>query len=394
MNPVSSSAGPGRSEPTRDAGAVPTDVASLFAAIFASTAAATAAAASVPLPEPVALPVATSCAAGEIPQAPPGGWPGGTSSGLPAFPALVAQGRPRLELPASAGALADLAPARRDPGEHATSAVKAGVAQSKTQPVTGEASPPIAVAAETLAQLHAAQAAKPKPLTASGKPVVGAAEGTPLLAKLAIDGGEPVKVTPTNAAGNAGQNTAQAGRGKGRASAQTSEADAAATAYASAATATPTLPIAAQGTGVTPHIPLADTPLHAAGAAAAPVQVPDEKPQLASPSHATVAFDSGDGQEGRLRVSLRGNMLSATIQMPDAAAAQRLEQDAGGITRALRAQGFEDARLVIDAPRAAGSGQRSGDDTSPREHKHPREGQPQSGERNARRERGTSRNER
>ena len=145
--------------------------------------------------------------------------------------------------------------------------------------------------------------------------------------------------------------------------------------------------------GVTPRAPLIESPIPETGTAGAPVEGPDARAQTANPSHATVAFDSGDGQEGRLRVSLRGNTLRATIEMPDAAAAQRLEQDSASLARSLRAQGFDEARLVIDSPRAAGTTQRGNHD-APREHKHTREGQSHTGERNARRERGAPRNER
>ncbi|MEQ1832725.1 MAG: flagellar hook-length control protein FliK, partial [Candidatus Eisenbacteria bacterium] len=130
-------------------------------------------------------------------------------------------------------------------------------------------------------------------------------------------------------------------------------------------------------------------------AAAAPVELPTEPPVIANPSHATVSFDSGDGQEGRLRVSLRGDTLRATIQMPDAAAAQRLEQDLGELSRALRTHGFEEARLTVDAPRSASNTERGSNDTQAREHKNLRDERSHSGERNsARRERGTSRQER
>jgi hypothetical protein len=156
----------------------------------------------------------------------------------------------------------------------------------------------------------------------------------------------------------------------------------------------PDLPALAQAMGVTPRAVPAESPAPNAGHASTPIQVPGERPQPTVPTHATVAFDAGDGQEGRLRVSLRGNSLRATLHLPDVAAAQRMEQDLAGLTRALRTQGFEEARLAIDAPRAATTAQRSHDDSQPREHRNPRDNQPHGGERNARRERGTSQKER
>jgi hypothetical protein len=111
------------------------------------------------------------------------------------------------------------------------------------------------------------------------------------------------------------------------------------------------------------------------------------------PTTATIAFDNGEGLEGRLRVSLRGDTLRATIQVPDAAAAARMEHDLGGLTRALRAQGFEEARLTVDVARSASADARH-DEPSPREQKPSRDHQPHTNERHTRRERGAAREER
>jgi hypothetical protein len=123
------------------------------------------------------------------------------------------------------------------------------------------------------------------------------------------------------------------------------------------------------------------------------VALPQEKPLPAVPTTATVSFDNGDGLEGRLRVSLRGDVLRASIQVPDAAAAERIEQDLGGLTRALRAHGFEEARLTVDIARSAAADTRH-EESSPREQKPSREQQPHTNERHTRRERGSSRKER
>jgi hypothetical protein len=383
MNPIASSAAPGRSEPARDTNALPADLASLFAAIFAATAAATAA-----QPAPVAVPAVpigaadattTPDAADEKAKVSPGG--------LPVFPAFMAQGRPHAGSPAPAGSLADLAQALRDAGD-AAGADPAGTAG---QPAPTTASSLLAAAAGALSRMDTGAGTKVTPSGATEVPGGEDGNGSPLSALSARDGGRPAPGSAATAAAEAGANPARGGRGKGRSAPDTSDGGAPAVPQAPVPAATP--PPAAHAVFATPHRAPAEAAAPAGGPEAAPAPLPEERPQPANPSHATVAFDNGDGQEGRLRVSLRGNVLRATIEMPDAAAAQRLEQDSGSLTRALRAQGFDEARLVIDSPRAAGTAERGSHD-APREQKQSREGQSHTGERNARRERGASRNER
>jgi hypothetical protein len=155
----------------------------------------------------------------------------------------------------------------------------------------------------------------------------------------------------------------------------------------------PVAPPHASLAGVTPHAVRAEAPAPAVAGVSGPAPLPQEKPLPAVPTTATVSFDNGEGLEGRLRVSLRGDTLRASIQVPDAAAAERIEQDLGGLARALRAHGFDEARLTVDIARSAATDTRQ-EQPSPREHKPSREQQPHTNERHTRRERGTSREER
>ena len=418
MNPIAASVAPVMNGAARDTQAVPTDLASIFAAIFAATAVAAAAAAPPPIAVPaLALgagePTASPHVEGQAAEPPPGGRPGGSpgassvgsSFTVPALPgrtALPALARPHAELSTPAESPGDLAPFQRDPGERAAAPTTPPVVAATPvtpaalladRPAIAQAAPVAARPSATsvqLASLHqAAPAAADSKRAERGKHE----DQAPLLARSARDGGKPV------AAPAATVGATPAERGKANADPRSSgdgsrPPTGEAAAAAPQAVALPVTPSpAAHGAGVAPHPPLVQSTHPATPGVVAPAPLMEERPPLALPSHATVAFDSGDGQEGRLRVALRGNTLRATIEMPDAAAAQRLEQNAGNLSRALRAQGFEEARLVIDSPRAAGTSERAQDE-SPREHRQPREGQSHAGERNARRERGASRNER
>ena len=476
MNTISSTAVPGWPEPVREATSGPTELVSEFAALFSAVAI-------VPPPTPVVVvlpssparagtevPEATPRAEGEDPPTLPGGWPGVAPGGSPVFPVDMASGRPRFESPALAGVLADLTPARRDPGSPVLTedaGARDHPSAGSTQPeafavaserLTGESVPELSslwaklrgantpeIVAEVTAPVLAAMAVASNPAPAISRGRAGQAEAT-ILARVVGGAGVPVPtsvVLPIASASGVGKGRNAGAEGTlGEAPVDDTAVAAGATvieaapAAAPAAAAAPAVvaaarvaepkpsaaepnevnatdsaatdaapvvvvpygppesPALAQAMGVTPRAVPAELPEPSAGSPSTPVQVPGERPQPAVPTHATVAFDAGDGQEGRLRVSLRGNSLRATLHLPDAAAAQRMEQDLAGLTRALRTQGFEEARLAIDAPRATTAAERSHDDSQPREHRNSRDSQPHGGERNARRERGTSHKER
>jgi len=429
MNPISSVGVPGRGEPARDAGAVPTDLAGMFAAIFAATTAAQATPPPVPvvpvaLPEGSDAPGAKPCAEGGMPSLTEGSAPVGVANGTPALPAMMAPGRPRhdraglpalgvvptLEHGVAPQVAPDVTPNPTDVATVPTSTPSQALGEGKLTLPEGMTPLPQTTNATvdpTLARMVAAATPNPSPRLDVRGPVTadatrGQATARDLSATVAREGLRAVVARNDDGQGAGTQNGVPSkgkGRTAGKADAGRTEASAPTVAPAEAATPTPVVdkptPVSAHAAlaGVTPHAARIETPTPQVAAAQGPVALPDEKPQTATPSHATVAFATPDGGEGRLRVSMRGDTLRATLHLPDAAAAERIEQDLGGLSHALRAQGFEEARITIDVARSAGA-ERGHDDSSPREQKQSREQQPHTNERQPRRERGASREER
>lgn len=433
MNPISSVGVPGRGEPARDAGAVPTDLAGMFAAIFAATTAVPVTPTPVPvvpvaLPEGSGTPGAEPCAEGGMPSSLAGTTPAGVTNGTPALPALTAPGRPRhdraglpalgvvptLEHGVTPDAVLDgtVMPTTvtTDPRSSAVSRHEGKLAlPADMTPLPPAPTDP--TLASMIAAATAQQNATPVPnrslrLDVRGPITSGVSRGETtardLSATVARDGLRAVAARTDDgkdAATQSGVGSKSKARTTGKGEAMKSEASAPTTAPTEAATPTPVVdpptptPTHAAFVGMTPHAPRIETPAPQVTAAQGPVAVPEDKPQTATPSHATVAFATPDGGEGRLRVSMRGDTLRATLHLPDAAAAERIEQDLGGLSRALRAQGFEEARITVDVSRSS-SAERNHDEPSPREQKQSREHQPHTNERHPRRERGASREER
>lgn len=447
MNPISSISGPGRGEPARDAGAVPTDLAGMFAAIFAATTAAPLTPPPVPV-VPVALPEggvtseAKPCAEGGMPSVAEGVKPTALPNGTPALPALAAPGRARHDrtgLPVG-GVVPTLGHgfASANTSDAATAAVDtarlaagANGADAGRLALPVDAMPPQSAADATLARMIAtanatAQTSVGSTATAATPAVVvttassgatprldvraSAASGTPRSDVAARDlattvAQEGLRAVVTRTEDRSGDATRQGmpGKGKGRATgrAESGNHEAAAATFAPVEGAVPTpvvdkpVPVSPHAAlvGMTPHAPRIETPTPQLAAVAGPAPLPEDKPQTATPTHATIAFATPDGGEGRLRVSMRGDTLRATLQLPDATAAERIEQDLGGLSRALRAQGFEEARITVDVARTAHA-ERGHDEPSPREQRQSREQQSHANERQPRRERGASREER
>lgn len=93
----------------------------------------------------------------------------------------------------------------------------------------------------------------------------------------------------------------------------------------------------------------ASTPPSAAPAAvvAPPVMAqPDPPPTPATPQTVTVRFDGPGGSESRIRVSVRGDLVHATI-LTDAQSAPRLEQSLPELQRALADRGFSESRVSV-----------------------------------------------
>lgn len=77
-------------------------------------------------------------------------------------------------------------------------------------------------------------------------------------------------------------------------------------------------------------------------------------PTTGTPGHATVELSLGDGVSGRLRITVRGEVIHATI-LADAVHAALLERELPGLRNALREQGFEEAHLTVRVPPATTS---------------------------------------
>jgi hypothetical protein len=82
----------------------------------------------------------------------------------------------------------------------------------------------------------------------------------------------------------------------------------------------------------------------AAPRAAAPAETP-ETPRLSS--QVTLAFDAGDGESGRVRLSVRGDALRATIVTGTGPEAARMSEELGSLRRALGDRGFTEPRVSI-----------------------------------------------
>lgn len=73
---------------------------------------------------------------------------------------------------------------------------------------------------------------------------------------------------------------------------------------------------------------------------------PDPPPTPATPQTVTVRFDGPGGSESRIRVSVRGDLVHATI-LTDAQSAPRLEQSLPELQRALADRGFSESRVSV-----------------------------------------------
>lgn len=480
MNPVSPVPVPGWPEPARDVGAVPDDLAAMFAGMLAANVAPAPAPTSVPV-IPTEAPVVTSeaaavpCADGEPPRPSVAGpVPVPTPRATPTFPAVPAPDRPlhAPNGPATAGvaptpaphgrvlpeaapagspgvAVESRLPARVNVGAHDAAPVRAESSPESAVPLADEgtvpeptfessvpergrielpadfvavrlpASPALERAAAVLHRAAAAAAAVEAGLAGLPGPRLEVREGSVIVesvvvgddrASVASDDVAPEAVLPERAV-RAGMGAANASTDEhpvvaahthGRAR---SAASVKAKVEGEGSSAPSTLPNAVESAygverpvtpphalvhGVTTAPARLEDPLPTVGGAQGPAPLPEERPQTSSPSHATVAFDRGDGIEGRLRVALRGDMLHASVQVPDAAAAERIERDLTGLTRALRAHGFEDARITVDVARTAASDR--GQDSPSRDSRTAREHQQaHAHDRQPRRERGASR---
>lgn len=104
------------------------------------------------------------------------------------------------------------------------------------------------------------------------------------------------------------------------------------------------------GTGASRHAPAVD--------AASPTELVEEAAAKA-PSRGdrvTVEFVDDRGETGRLRVSVRGEQLQATIMPSDARMAEQLSSRVSELHRTLARHGFVDAQVTVREPAVSRSG--------------------------------------
>ena len=344
MIPITGRSLPGIPEPARDTTGDAANAASLFAAIFAATSAGR-----VPVVPVAAIPEAAARAS----------TPGGGTS------AAAAGGK----VPAEAPAAPVLPPATMGANIPRVAARAAEASRVRATPAR-------TAAAEDASHATESHATEPHPTEshATESHATESRASLPLVKVVAVV--LPGEGVPANAPVEA----------QARPKTRTSFAAAEAAVNAKAAPIPAAIITAAVAQAATPQPASArEVPEPVTEPPPATARELESRPQPAPVSHATVAFDNGDGQEGRLHVTLRGSTVRATLQMPDAASAGRIEHDLGGLARSLRQQGFEAARLAVDArpaPVAAGRGQ----DASTRDDRKPREQTPHGGERSPRRD--------
>lgn len=90
------------------------------------------------------------------------------------------------------------------------------------------------------------------------------------------------------------------------------------------------------------------------GVAPAVAPTPDQPPAPPPPQTVTVRFDGPTGSEHRIRVSIRGDLVHATI-LTDAQSAPRLEQSLPELQRALADRGFSESRVSVRIMASDGS---------------------------------------
>ncbi len=105
-------------------------------------------------------------------------------------------------------------------------------------------------------------------------------------------------------------------------------------------------PMSARGAGSATVVDLA----RAAATASSAPELPTRRQRAGD--HLTLHFGGDGDPAGTVRLALRGDALRATIVALTAADADRLARDLDSLRRALRAQGFTDTRIAVQAPRA------------------------------------------
>jgi hypothetical protein len=91
----------------------------------------------------------------------------------------------------------------------------------------------------------------------------------------------------------------------------------------------------------------------------------------------TLKFEGEDGLEGRLRISVRGDTVRASILSSDEGTLQSLGGELGTLRRALTEQGFNTARVAVHDTRGLELNAASDARQNAREGEERRQGEPQ-----------------
>ncbi len=208
----------------------------------------------------------------------------------------------------------------------------------------------------------------------AARPATSRADRAPLAAggETSADAGAAVPRDEDREAGLRGRSRAPVGRETTRPTAPTGTP---AAESAAGLAATPSRSVDGRG------------PAAVATPVAAP-RLPESASRTTTPGgQVTVTFADEDGVEGRLRVSLRGGAVRATIVARDPAEAQELQSGLGELRSTLGERGFADARVAVQGVTVSGpSGSCADEPRSEHEGRHARQQEDHAGHPDGRRD--------
>ncbi len=114
-----------------------------------------------------------------------------------------------------------------------------------------------------------------------------------------------------------------------------------------------------------------------ASAAAPALEDPRLEPMRRAADQVTLKFEGEDGLEGRLRISVRGDTVRASILSSDEGTLQSLGGELGTLRRALTEQGFNTARVAVHDTRTAQANGTTDARQNARDGEERRQGEPQ-----------------
>ncbi len=107
------------------------------------------------------------------------------------------------------------------------------------------------------------------------------------------------------------------------------------------------------------------------------VQDPRLEPTRRAADQVTLQFQGEDGLEGRLRISVRGDEVRASILSSHEGTLERLGNEVGSLKRALQESGFTEARIAVHDTRGGGVAATADSRDSARTGGDTRQGEPQ-----------------